>query len=239
MHHEQNHTRGESYSSLHAPPQCEAVASELAERIMEEQPESHLNSAAIVTAIAQSIWHSLPIVDKLTRDTALLTARIGRPTPLPSWRLASISLTVGPGYILTFTFTFELLSSIRHTVESVMTTLKAFTLLAALAMESSGSVPVPHSYISTVHPKSQTFEVSRNYGEVWSGWFPARFPSFKVVGECLKNYTDLKTLEKALNIRVAAMKELTAALDRHPVENALVKVLQPPTFKRSKAYRLA
>jgi hypothetical protein len=32
------------------------------------------NSAAIVTAIAQTIWHSLPIVDKLTRDAALLTA---------------------------------------------------------------------------------------------------------------------------------------------------------------------
>ncbi|KAJ7929672.1 hypothetical protein B0H13DRAFT_1859405 [Mycena leptocephala] len=48
-----------------------------------------------------------------------------------------------------------------------------------------------------------------------------------VVGECLKNFNDLKTLETALNIRVAAMKELTAALDRHPVENPLVKVLQP------------
>lgn len=87
--------REESYSTLYAPPQCEVVASELAEKIMKERPPgSHTivravlrsplvlnggcanlqNSAAIVTAIAQTIWHSLPIVDKLTRDAALLTA---------------------------------------------------------------------------------------------------------------------------------------------------------------------
>jgi hypothetical protein len=63
-------------------------------------------------------------------------------------------------------------------------------------------------------------------------------------GECLKNFKDLKVgrstcraigctdhvpqaLETALNIRVAAMKELTAALNRHPIENPLVNVLQP------------
>ncbi|KAJ7882468.1 hypothetical protein B0H13DRAFT_2344675 [Mycena leptocephala] len=308
MHHEQNHVREESYSTLYAPPQCEVVASELAEKIMKERPPGsrtinsaaihHSNHLAFITGRRQvdpgcraphgEDWQAnarevrrLRAVIQATHTTLVPFMALSESTTANvEWlnlelRTAGNDLRELEASDWGPYSSSEALSSIRHG--------GAFTLLAA--MDTSESVlSVPQSYVSTIFrrieaeirpmegrsrtrypqqrkvwwltlqmrwrkfPATLAKVVSRSYDEGLVGLVGSQVPlvqgvldvlashlkpvffGAKVVEECLKNFNDLKTLETALNIRVAAMKN-----SPQPSTDTLLKIHSPKSCSRQHA----
>ncbi|KAJ7484641.1 hypothetical protein FB451DRAFT_1555094 [Mycena latifolia] len=90
-----NHSPEDPYSALHPPPECAAVARELAEKILHEKPMgAQFNSAAIVSAIAQVIWRSRTRSARRSSSPTLRTrCRSGPPLSSSSTSPPSSSLS--------------------------------------------------------------------------------------------------------------------------------------------------